>query len=413
MNRSPFPKQAFAIISEKNPWEDTEHLPTLSTPYALLLSLISMLCATYPTVCDRFPTLWWLPILCCAPFYLRTNRTPYGWLLLAAALLSGALLGSLELGVILFCVISTLTITAFLHTTTRHPLLILLPIIAYTVAVLLTRDPVIALFATPAYPAAYIMGRSIMSNERRVSTIASSALVLGGVVVFAVALLWRLSDLEMSMQALLTVAYGVRDEIVELALTDPMLSQMRVMLESAGYDIAATFSSVFDFVLMLVPGVICVLFLLISYAAQYLCVMSYPPMKMKQFCTVLSRRFTLSVLSAVIFVVCAVVALFPSSRLTLFSAVTQNLFLILFPGMLVAGFWSLYASYRNRPYPFYLILALVFGAIMPHILLVFVALSGATATLTRPLLLKIMVLTAEQNGKPGDHDQNQDPPAQS
>lgn len=413
MNRPPNSKQAFAVVTEKNPWEDRDSLPSLSLPYALLLCAVCVICALYPAVAVQYPTYWWLPLLAGAFFYFRTNRTPYGWMLLIAAFLLGSMVGGVAYGAIAVSLITSLTVTSFLYTTTRHPLLLLLPIITYPLAVLLLRDPIISLFALPTFPAAYMLGRSIMNNERRVGAICSAALTLGGITVFLIALLWRMSDLEMSVQTLLAMADTLREEMLQYLTTEESFASWRLKLAQAGYDLSSVFTQVFNLLLTLLPGFVVVLFLLIAYAAQYLCVMSYIPMKMEKYCTVLARRFTLSVLSAILFVVCAVVTLFSSSSLTLFSALAVNLFLILFPGMLVAGFWSLYASYRRRPFPLYLVLAVVFGCIMPQILLVFIALSGATATLTHPLLLRMMALSSQEDHNSDHHDDSQDPPSQS
>lgn len=414
MNVPPAPNLHIKIVTEKNPWEDTDNRPTLPTLGILLLCLINIVCAAYPAVADRFPSLWFVPLLCAAVFYIRANRTPYGWLLLIAAfgltwLLSG---GSLVLAGMAVCLITTLALTTFLHTIVRHPLLLLLPTLAYGLALLLSGDPISSLVALLAFPAAYVMGRKTLENDTRVSVIASASLLFGGMLLLYGALRWRLSGIEMSMQLITETVEAFRTEILEFAVNDPSYAEMREMFQSMGYAPEATFTQVLDLILMILPGCVVILIMLPCYAAQYLHTMSYDALGMKAYCTVAARRFIMSVLSAILFIISSIIMLFSASKITMFSAVSQNLWLILFPGMLVAGFWSLYASYKARPAPLYLILAVIIGCIMPHLLLLFVALSGATATLTRPLLLKIAAITAQQNKQNGSHgdDDHGNPP---
>ncbi|MBQ7338172.1 MAG: hypothetical protein IJW40_06935 [Clostridia bacterium] len=403
MNLPPLPNLRVKVVAEANPWDDRDALPTLSPVGVCLLSLICVACAVYPAVATLYPSFWWLPVLLSAIFYLRANRTFHGWLLLVVSFLLGTTFGGAAAGATVICIISTVALTAFLYTTTRHPLLICLPIVAYAITAVLSSDMLTALFSLPCFPAAYILGRKIMQNEGRVSAICSSALVLGGVSLFLAALLWRLSGTEMSFDALSAAVSELHAKLLDLALHDESFALLRMQFEGTEIPLADVLSQLFTLVLLLSPGIIVIVFLAIAYAAQYLCVMSYPSMGMKQFCTLVARRFIMSIPSALIFVACSLIALFffSASKITVFLAVSQNLWLILFPGMLIVGAWSLYSSYCVRPSPLYLVLALVAALFMPPIFLIFVALTGATTTLTRPLLLRIAAIMKAQNG---DHD---------
>ncbi len=415
MNVPPAPNLHIKIITEKNPWENKDSRPTLPPLGILLLCVVIIVCAVYPIVASRFPSLWFVPLLLAALFYIRANRTPYGWLLLIAAFalswfFSG---GSLIVAGTVVCLITVLTLTAFLHTILRHPLLLVLPVLSYGAALLLCADPIAALVSLLAYPAAYVMGRKTLQNDPRVGVICATALTLGGMLLLWGALLWRLSGVEMSMQIVTQTLTAFRNEILSYALNDAEFAEMRELFSGMGYPIEASFAQILDLLLLLIPGCAVILAFLPCYAAQYLLTMTYTAMGMKEYSTVAARRFIMSVLSALLFVISSIVMLFPGD-LNMFTAVSQNLWLILFPGMSIAGFWSLYASFRARPAPVYLILAIVLGCIMPQLLLLFVALSGATATLTRPLLLKIAAITAAQNGQngtPHDHDDENEPPA--
>lgn len=408
MNLPPLPNLRVKVFTEKNPWEDSASLPVMPTGGALILSFVCLISAVYPALMVSYADLWWLPLAILSIFYLRINRTPYGWLLLAAAFLGGAMIGGLATGAALICLISTVVITSLLHTTTRHPLLICLPVAAYAAACLITGNPLTALLSLPAFPAAYVLGRSIMKNEGRVASISACALMLGTVFVLFAALAWRNSGMEMSMDALAAYFNALHDEILNTALTDPDFKAVLSMLDTTQAPLADLLSETLTLMLLLTPGLITVLMLAIAYIAQYLCVTSYGALGMKQLCTLVSRRFIMSVLSAIIFILCAITALFPAKGVTMFAAVTSNLWLILFPGMLIVGFWSLYASWRARPAPLMLVIALVAAALMPPIFLIFVALTGAATTLTRPLLLRMAALMQEQNGTGGDSGSDSD-----
>lgn len=404
MNLPPLPNLRVKVVAERNPWEDTAALPTMPVAGALLWCLICLVSAVYPTLMVVYPNLFWLPLALLSIFYLRANHTLYGWFILAIAFLGGSLLGGPALGSAVVCLISTMVITALLHTTTRHPLLICLPVAAYAAACLIGGDPLLALLSLPAFPAAYVLGRSVMKNEGRVASISACALMLGTVFVLFAALAWRISGIEMSMDALAAYFNALHDEILNTALTDPDFKAVLSMLDTTQAPLADLLSETLTLMLLLTPGMLIVLTLSAAYAAQYLCVMSYEPLGMKQLCTLVSRRFIMSVVSAIIFIICAITALFPAKGVTMFAAVTSNLWLILFPGMLIVGFWSLYASWRARPAPLMLVVALVAAALMPPIFLIFVALTGAATTLTRPLLLRMASLMQAQDGQGGDSD---------
>lgn len=404
MNLPPLPNFRVKVVAEKNPWEDAATLPRMPRAGAWILCLVCLVSAVYPTLIISHSAYWWLPLTVLSIFYLRTNHTLYGWLLLAVAFLGGAIVGGPAFGATLVCLISTVVITALLHTTTRHPLLICLPIIAYALAVVLSGDLLLALLSLPAFPAAYMLGRSIMKNEGRVPAICACAMMLGAVLVLFAALLWRTSGAEMSFDALSSYVNALHDEVLNMALADPDLEVILSMLDTSEVPLTELLSQTLTLLLLLAPGFTIVFLLAIAYAAQYLCVMSYGPLGMKQLCTLVSQRFIMSVLSAVLFILCAISALFPSRGVTMFSALSSNLWVILFPGMLIVGFWSLYASYRARRSPLMIVLILLAAFLMPPLLLIFVALTGAATTLTRPLLLRMAAIMQSQGNHPDDTD---------
>jgi len=406
MNYPPLPNLRVKVVTEKNPWEDPASLPVMPGAGAFLMCLVCLVSAVYPVLMASHPSLWWLPLALLSILYLRINHTPYGWFLLAVAFLGGTLVGGPSFGSALVCLISTVVITALLHTTTRHPLLVCLPIVAYAAACLISRDPLLSLLALPAFPAAYVLGRSIMKNEGRVASISACAIMLGTVFLLFAAILWRVSGAEMSPDALAAYFGRLHEEILNTALTDPDFKTVLSLLDTTEVPLADLLSQTLTLLLLLTPAILMVLLMAIAYAAQYLCVMSYGALGMKQLCTLVSRRFIMSILSAVLFIVCSIAALFPADRVTMLLALANNLWLLLFPGMLIVGFWSLYASFRARPAPLMLVLALIAAVLMPSILLIFVALSGATTTLTRPLLLRMAALMQAEGDKGSDSDQS-------
>jgi hypothetical protein len=411
MNASPSNQLHIKIVTENNPWEDTEHLPSLPTLTALVWCLVSIVCSMYPAVASVYPQLWFVPLLCAALFYLRANRTPYGWILLVLTFGGVFLLsGSLPAASSALCLLTTISLTGFLYSATRHPLLICLPVIAYAGAVVLCTDPLLSLLTLPPYAAAYILGNRTMKNEGRVGVIAETSLIFGGALIAVLALLWRLSGAEISADSVTAIVSQTRAMLLDTALNHAEFEEVRRMMSELGYPLEQILALSFDLLVTLLPAVAIIAVFFLCYAAQYLCVTAFAAMGMPRFFTINGRRFLMSILSALLFVACAIISLFPSAEISLFRAVIQNLFFILFPGMLVAGFWSLYASYRARPAPFYLLLAIVLCCFVPHILLIFIALSGAITTLTRPLLLKIMALTQQSNGDNNNNNDNNQPP---
>jgi hypothetical protein len=298
-------------------------------------------------------------------------------------------------------------ITALLHTVTRHPLLIALPVLTYLVAFLLCGDPLVALLSLPAFPTAYVLGRKIMQNEGRVSAICAAALMYGCCAVLFGAIAWRLSDLPMTVDAIGDLFADLHAELVTVTLQSDYTRLLADVYAQANLPLTDLISQLITLTLMLTPALFSWLLMALAYAAQHLCVMSYEPLGMKSLCTLVSRRFIMSIPSALIFLVCAVMSIFPPEQLTLVYAVSQNLWLILFPGMIIVGAWSMYASYRSRPSAFTIVLYLVGALVAPPLFLLFVALSGATTTLTRPLMLRLAAhMHAAQGGSNGDDSGN-------
>ena len=390
------PPVTLRLVADPNPWEDASvHLRPSPLVTALLFAL-ALLCAAYhPLWAGTSYTLGLLAVL--AVLWLFVARAPLTVISGAATLALGWLFGGLSWGVYALCLIATLAIGAYLVCTLRAYWLFALPVLAYLLSLFLCGDAALALFSLLVFPAVGLMAHTTMKNQHRVGVICASSVMLTLCLLFAACLiLFRINDgtaitsdtvfalldrarkaaLEtlaaeqafMEMLALLPVEEGVTPIMLAEALVDTLLSVLTALF----------------------PALVITLGNALAYAAQLLLVQIFMGTGKRALVTQSSRLFVMSVPSAVIFLACSIVLLFPL-RASMAVTVMENLQLILFPGMLIVGVYKLLADLRAKRSPLLPILLAVGALFAPYALLLFVAASGALTTLLRPLLIRLFL----------------------
>ena len=121
---------------------------------------------------------------------------------------------------------------------------------------------------------------------------------------------------------------------------------------------------------------------------------------MAELMTKASQLFVHSILAAIIYVVCFVVAIFPS-EMTMFGAVVYNLLLILLPGMALIGVYKLVGDIRRGMSKIWLFILIGCAIFQPMMLVFCISFSGALTTLTRPLIARMLL---KQGHPPSDFD---------
>ena len=401
------PRVAFRIVADPNPWADVPTLPRLSPVGALLLCLFVAACAVYPTAPNGVYTL--IMLASCAAVYLGVVRSVLPALAAFALFALGTLVGGLDVGVLVLCLVCTVSIGAYLICTVRSWLLLAVPVLSYLAALALCSDAVLAVTALIAFPAAGILAYAVMQNGGRVGTICATSAIFGLCAIFGLALLWYRENGTVSSNEILTLLTEVREQLIvtiqesdQLALLEQSLKEL---YGSEPVDAAAFVRWTVETAFTLLPAVAVTLCNLLGYAAQLTCTHAFAGTGMKQLMTRVSQLFILSVPTAIVFLICTVATLF-SDVSSLGGAVFVNLFLILLPGMCLVGVFKLIADMRSRRSPWMIILIVATLLFATQFLILGLALSGAATTLLRPLLTRMMLKAHHQSkDDPSDKDE--------
>ena len=98
--------------------------------------------------------------------------------------------------------------------------------------------------------------------------------------------------------------------------------------------------------------------------------------------------------------ICCIASLF-SKDVTLTAAVFENLRLVLLPGMCLVGVFKLGADLQRGVSKLWIAVIIGAAILAPTMLILCVSISGAMATLMRPLIARILL--NQQNDPPSDH----------
>ena len=408
MNQSQSPSRvSFRLVPDPNPWADPLTLPRLSHIGTLLLCLFVLACAVYPTT-PMSALHTGVMLLCCAVVYIAVVRSVLPCLAAVLVALLGTLIGSITGGAVVLCLLSAVSVGAFLICTVRSRWLLTVPALAYAIALALSGDALASLVALIAFPAAGILAYAIMQNSGRVGTICATSAVFGLCALFALALAWYRTSGTLTPDELRTLFSKLREQLIVtmqesefVASLQQWLDEMQITYTDASTLIRTTVELGFA----LLPASLVTLCNLFGYAAQLACTHAFVGVGMNKLRTRVSQLFVLSVPSALVFFVCAVAALF-TNTLALGGAVVANLFWILLPGMCVVGVYKLIADVRSRRSPLMLLLVAASLLFAPAFLIFGLALSGAMTTLLRPLFTRMMLLSHMQDkNDPSDKDE--------
>lgn len=407
MNQNPSPTAAFRILPDPNPWDHKDTLPRPAVFSAVLLALLATAAGVYlPLVCSGYLTAHpavadaAVPVMAVAClFYLLFAARSVSTLLCAVLTFSVAgTLGGTAAGVAAVALFFSVAIGAFLLTTVRRPwLLAIVPTAAFLLTFLLCREPTPAVLALLPWPAAGLLAYSTMGNQGRLTAICTTSVMLGLCVCLAAALLYYRSHGAIRWEELLQKLDEARQNVIRTLENSETAGQLSSRLAELGYNVNQTIEALVNLIYHLLPALAISAVNFMAYSAQLLLTCTYRGLKLPGLVTRSAQLFVMSVPSAVLYLLCTLVSFF-TSDLTMFGAVTENIRLILLPGLCVVGFWKLLADLRRRPSPFLIILIVVGIFVAPAILILCLSISGAVATLMRRILAQLFL----RGGFPGD-----------
>ncbi len=412
MNATPRenPPIQFKIFSDPNPWEGEKAAPKLHPIGCILLSLFIIAAGAYNPLFTP-PAFYTLPlfVVCLLVLFALVRSIPAG-IVAAILFLSAHSIGTLTLGdgmplgTFVLSSIVSIGIGAFLITVCRSKWLLIVPVLAYAAAFAMSRDALLSLLALIPFPAMGILAHNTMGNRSRVSSICLTSFMYGLFVLAGGALLLYRAGVVLSWDFLVDTMSTAREQSIAFLLADEtFMTAMQMTFADAGVSADVIIRTYVELIFNVLPALIVCTFNLIGYAAQLMCVRSYRNVGMKELETHTARLFILSAFSGLVFLICGVVSIWPG-EMTSFGALCYNLLFILMPGMLIIGVYKLIGDLRQGGSRLWLFILIACALFMPYMLLYCLSFSGALATLTRPLMLRMI---AKQGGKfPPDNDNN-------
>ena len=387
MNRSIFDNEV------PNPWKNRESLPypkqAALIPMAVMYLLASLELVFFAN--EKFSMIVFA-VLCAG--VLLVVRMPRGTVgILITAIIPVLLTRSFALGALALSVIVGVGCAAMLVTSMRRPWqAILLPAIAWTVAYALTKDAGVACYTLLLLPAAALLTLATLTDQRRSTTICYTlfGLLLSVLALYA-AYLWRaygtidrkvlFAVFEEQRLWVTDIILLARDEIIltlqsnlgEAQSAETVNLLLNTLSREGVTNLVAAIYNV-------LPALIIVCCSILSFESQsFLCGMYYTQ-EMRAALTPNATGFTLSVVSAGIYLFSFFVMMFASGA-SLFVAVVQNCYLILTPGLFLVGLASARAQMRmnkGRSRLTYIVIAvLVISLGGPTAIISLLAFSGA------------------------------------
>lgn len=422
------PRVLIRIAPDVNPWDEPDTLPALRLPWRLLIALIVIACAVYPTATELHPIYTLVMLLVCALAQLVFVRSIMAAVLSLIVLALGSVV-SVPIGVSALCILTALSLGAYLITRVRSLRLIALPLAAYAIAFLLCRDPFQAALSLLSLPAAGLLAHTTMKNTGRVGVICATSAALGATALVAFSIVFYRLHGEINAETLRTALEAFREQAVTHLTNSPLTEALEQFWSRAmeamerltppgrvpsGGSVAeqwgfepfdrATFSSdLVNAAFAALPALLVLTSNFLALTAQTLCHHAYTGSGTPRLATRTAALFVMSVPSAIIFMVCGVIAMFTSGE-SIASAAIHNVAYILFPPMCLIGFFKTVGDLRRQAKPFVIVIIAVAAVVAPYALLLWLALSGAFATLMRPLVTRMLLESQKHSDNNDDKD---------
>ena len=332
----------------RSPWLDRDALPKLPTKHviAALLALLTGSVGLAFLGSERVAWVILAVLFAYTAFFVRIPSTVT--MALVTAVLTVLLFGSVQLGSAVLSLTVSVSAATLLLTAGRSVILrlltVLIPCAASVAGILLHGDGLTALLAVAILPAALLMTAATLWGQNRTRAVCLTA---GGFLLAAVALigylLWQGSTgAGMSVGAyvqhlqnqVLQVCVQIRDELIRLMAEN---NGTEMYLESLEKSLTDTYlSQLITEFFVLTPGLLIAFCAILAYQAHSLLNATYYVSGLKAVLTPRVQVLTMSVISAVLYVVATCLYLLIPGTGTVV-AVAGNVCIMLLPGFGVVG----------------------------------------------------------------------------
>lgn len=407
------------------PWKHRDKLPASKTSELLLFGaavLVSSLALLFSTN----EQVSFFTLLLLTAFGVHGMRKSLDLFLLlvgafAFSLLAGSLGGA---SAFLGLVIGTGALS-YLFTTSARPYAAVIPLAVAAVSLFVIKDPLLSILSLAFLPSGALLAIATLTHQRRTTAIccAVGGLLISVAAVLAWLLFRTLGTLELS--AVTSHLEGLRDSLIEtvLFIRDEFLVYMEEALIAEGAaeaQIAKTLESLREtmsdeilreavtVLYSILPAIAVVLCSVVAFESQLLLSHYYFHNGWRAVLTADSTVFSMSVASAVIYLITFVCTVFLGAS-TLIGAAMQNLCLMLLPGLCVAGVGAVLGMFRTSRGASRVFLILVLLSLFCCVgasILYFLALWGAYSTVLSAIGKRVLERLHRDGGGGEDGGEN-------
>ena len=353
MNRSVFDTEA------PSPWKNRASIPYPRQGVVLLLALLHVVASltfVFFFLGDEYASMIAFTVLCAGA--LLVVRMPRGTVgLLITAILPVILLRSFSVGALVLAIVVGTASGTMLLTSTRKPWqTAALPAIAWMVAYAITKTPTVASLALLLLPAVLLLTYATVTDQRRCTAICYA--IIGYLIPILIIFYLCVSKAygAFDRNILHTFFEDSRTWCVDLLMQakDVAIRTVESQMNAESTELinqinqTLTRENLVTMVAMIynvLPAIIVAGCGVLAFEAQSMLCGMYYTNGMKEVLTPNATAFTMSVISAALYVFSFVVLMFASDN-SMFFAVVRNCYIILTPGLFLVGWASTRAQFR-------------------------------------------------------------------
>lgn len=392
-------------IEVKNPWKNRESLPYPNLKKLIPIAILYVLAAMTPIffAIEGFAIAAFCGL--CAGIIYTVRRPRLVMPILLTGFIPAIMGGGFAMATLILGIIASTAAGALLFTASKQSWrMLLLPAIAWTVVYVITREAALACMTLVTVPASVLLTVATLRGERRTSAVCYTlvGLLISVVALLAIYFTQTYGAIDRSILTLhfetqrawvVDVIMGMRDEIASMwgeAGGNPQLAE-----QVRTYMTRELVSDAVALIYNVLPALVVAACAILAYFSQSLLCGGYLTLGMKKVLTPMAVTFTMSVVSAVLFLVISFVTSFMSGYGLLY-ATLQNVAIILTPGLFLVGFASY--SFRVRTskglskflYILLIVMVISVGTVMVFsILAIYGAISVLLAALGARMLKKM------------------------
>lgn len=411
----------------ENPWKNKDAIPYPSVIRLLPIAIIYILAALVP-VCfmsETFSLIAYVALCVGVIYAVRMPRIVISVLL--ASFVPVALMQSFAIGALVLSIVAATGSGALLLTSTRSPWrTVIMPMIAYVIAFVITRDAYLSCLTLIALPGAILLAIATVTGQRRTGAICYA---LGGFLISVVALLAVyfittygsidrdviVTHFETQREWLVDVLLSVRDQMID-AMNEQGLGGGETVELLESYMNRDLLVNLIAMIYNVLPALVIVVCSIMAFEAQSFLCAAYCTLGMKKMLTPIAVSFTMSLVSAILYLITFLITVFVPAN-GLFMAVMQNFYLILTPGFFLVGYAAVMFRFRtSKGASRFFLLFLLFAILCcsPAAIFGVLAFFGADTVVFSAISIRMLKkMQNNQNGNPNGSNpfqpsQNQD-----